>query len=320
MANMIRDIAHRILADDPDPVVRFRLMRDVLALPTNAPELIHAQQQLHDSKWVRQLVQTQHPDGSWGRFHTADASLKAAIGTTEQAVWRALALGLDSHHPMLVKAAAYCASLLDETMPFPDPAEVNNRWLTGWRLFAASILAQIQPTHPALAPTYDLWHRIAQRTFAEGTYSQQAEVTAHQDLTGATIRGSYLELQNRYSIALLAARGLDTDLEAAYLTWLTCLPDGLHYLTGPVLVETVPQAVGPLERWLSALDILSRFRGWDRVKQGVGPALLLAQQQDGLWDFGKRASWSVTLPYSDDWRQARKRKHDWSLRVLLLLT
>ncbi len=42
-----------------------------------------------------------------------------------------------------------------------DRAEKNDRRPTGWRLFAASTLAQIRPHHPMLDSIWELWLTVA---------------------------------------------------------------------------------------------------------------------------------------------------------------
>ena len=38
----------------------------------------------YDNKWVQQIVDFQHEDGSWGCFHTLSQPTKAQPMTTEQ--------------------------------------------------------------------------------------------------------------------------------------------------------------------------------------------------------------------------------------------
>ena len=278
-----------------------------------------ARQRLDTSRWVRLVADDQQDDGGWGRFHSSDTHSKQKTRTTEQGVWRALALGLDAEHPILSQAADYCASVLRGDRPFADRAETNDRWQTGWRMFTASVLAQIRPADPLLDPVYDLWGEITRRIFASGGYSQSAEIAAHRDLTGATVENSYLELQNRYALTLLAACGMPPDLEVLLLDWLWSLPGGLHYLEAPLNCETVPEKAGPRDRWFESLELLSCFLTWPSLRTRIEPVLWPLIQSNDRWDFGPRPSWSSTLPLSENWRRAGKRSHDWTVRVLSLL-
>ena len=135
---------HRILEEDPDPVVRFRLLRDVLRLKPDSDTLVRAHKETLKSRWVRELANEQKEDGSWGRFHSA-VKCKGKIVTTKAAVERGLALGLEASDPIFQAAMNYLTHLLVGKVAFPDPPERNNRWATGTQLFAAATLARICP-------------------------------------------------------------------------------------------------------------------------------------------------------------------------------
>ena len=160
--------------------------------------------------------------GVGGAFHSRDSRLKQRIHSTEFAVERALALGLDSGHPILEKASRYIQDILHGRKPFPDYHEKNDRWPTGTRLFLASTLALIEPEHPLLVSERELWIEIARRTFQSGGYSQSDEMRAHAELTLATMKGSYLHLFGRYQLNLIGSRRgmLPHSIESALLALL----------------------------------------------------------------------------------------------------
>ncbi|MBN2227269.1 MAG: hypothetical protein JW763_07870, partial [candidate division Zixibacteria bacterium] len=145
----IEQTAMRLLADNPDPVVRFRTLRDLLQRTPDDPELQTAGRDLAKSANVRLLLEEQEADGSWGRFHSQNIKIKRNIPTTELGVMRALALGLDRQQKPLKKAVKYIVSVLDGDLPFPDRAENNPRWPIGSKLFPATVLALIDPSHRA---------------------------------------------------------------------------------------------------------------------------------------------------------------------------
>ncbi len=213
---LIEELADRILRDGCDPVVRFRLLRDVLKVSRDSDEFVGVRREMLKSRWVLELKSEQKEDGSWGRFHSAMKS-KGKIATTEAAVERGLALGLEASDPAFRGAIDYLSCLLDGAVGFPDPPERNDRWATGTMLFAASTLARISPDLPILEKPWELWAKITERTFSSGRYDAEAEIRAHQVLTGASVKDSYLVLNNRYQLALLGSRagGLPKSLEKA---------------------------------------------------------------------------------------------------------
>ena len=317
----IEEIAHQILSQNPDPVVRYRLLRDVLRVPPDSPDLQQTKAGLDSSRCVRELADEQWPDGGWGAFHSRNSKRRQKILTTEMGVERALALGLDAGHPILQKASDYIQSIMQGEAVFPDTYEKNDRWPTGMRLFLASTLSRIHPIHPTLDADRQLWCEIAQRTFQSGRYSEQDEIAAHADLTGATVKDTYLVLKSKYQLNILGSipGTLPPGIERALLTWLWQRPEGIGNLGLP-LFQPPPDNPNYVDRWLSSLELLSRcFPAWVRfVEPSIG--WLLDQRDDrGYWDFGPRPVSSAFLPLSDQWRDRQNRQFDWTTRVLTLL-
>jgi hypothetical protein len=316
--DLIRAIAGRILAGDPDPVVRFRLLRDVLSSPPDSPELVQARRDLARSRWVHELEREQRENGSWGRFHSRDSQARHKILTTEMGVERALALGLDASHPILSKATRYLVGLLEGPVAgFPDPPEKNDRWPTSVRLFTAAALALVRPDHPALDGVWHLWLSVAQRTFASGRYDPEAEMLAHRELTGATVRGSYLVLSGKYQLALLSARpgALPRDLEKALLDWVWHKRDGIGYWCVRLFSPDDYLDTWNLDHWFASLGLLSRFPGWREQARDAIQWLWERRTPAGLWDFGPKTSNRL----SETWRKGLARQFDWTTRVLVLL-
>ncbi|HRW05891.1 MAG TPA: hypothetical protein P5121_12385 [Caldilineaceae bacterium] len=321
MIAAIEERAHRILVQSPGAVVNYRLRRDVLRQAPDAHELHDARKKLQTSATIQAVRAAQWADGSWGAFHSKATKRKQPIPTTEIGVERALALGLDASHGVLEQAAAYIVDVMEGRRSFPDHQERNDRWQTGMRLFLAATLARMQPANPLLATDRALWHTIAQRTFQSGTYRAEDEIAAHRELTGATVKESYLVLNGRYQLTLLGSQPglLSTKLENALLQWLWARPAGIGYLGIP-LSEPPPDQPGEVDRWLASLELLARsFPGWVQVAQPAIDWLWAQQNAARLWDFGPRPASIANLPLSDSWRRKDQRVFDWSTRVLTLL-
>ncbi|MEW6403957.1 MAG: hypothetical protein AB1649_19355 [Chloroflexota bacterium] len=319
--DILCDIAGKILAANPDPAIRVRLLRDVLHSSPKDWELHQAKHQLNESGWVAQLSREQRQDGSWGRFHSADSKQKTIIPTTEFGVARALSLGLDHTHPILQKAIDYLVCLLEGQIEFPDRAEKNVRWPTGIRLFTAATLALVQPQNPALNHSLEIWTAIAEKTFASGKYDPKAEELAHSQLTGVSVKNSYLALHNKYQLILLGSRPelLSPKTEKSLLSWLWSRPSGIGYL-GMLLAPLRHSVTSTqIELWFASLEIVSQFSSWQQHVEKIIRWLWKQADKDGLWDFGPRASHTAFLPLSENWQQKRNRQFDWTTRTLLLM-
>jgi len=315
--------ARAILGAGPDPVVRYRLLRDVVPSEASPAALEEAARAARRSPHVLELARAQQPDGSWGRFHSEDRRGKARFPTTEYAVERTLALGLDRRHPVLARATAYMTEVLEGRRTWPDPPEKNDRWPAGVRLITGATLALVDPWHPALDGLWDLWREIAERVFRSGDYDPHAEALAHRELTGASVRDSYLVIDNKYALALLGGRAsrLPDAVARALLDWVCRKPRGIRYLG--VALRTMPSGAtatpGALDRWLRSWEILSLFPQWPEFGRQAMEPLWERQEAGGLWDLGPRPGGSPRYPLSADWRSPARRRADHSTRVLALL-
>jgi len=317
----LRALGARLLRLQPEASVRLRVLRDVLAFPEGDARQREAHDQVLESSHVERLASEQMSHGGWSRLHSRDASVKRAVPTTEWGVERALCLGLERTDEILLRASAYLADVVRGRRTPEDRPERNDRWETGVRLFAASTLAMIDADHEALDETWTRWHEIAERTFADGGYSEAREAGAHEELTGASVQDSYLVIGNRYAVQLLAARSdqVDRALQHALLDWLTTRPEGMQYLSVPLAVPGPDATSSQIERWLRSHEILSRFPVWAERATGVAEWLMNHRQADGLWDLGSRHSTSACLPLSSTWRKKGVRAIDWTTRILSLM-
>lgn len=318
----IENIALRVIAQNPGPVVRVRLLRDVLSAPRGDAELKRARAHLDASRCVRALAAEQRADGGWGAFHSRSTTAQQKIPSTEVGVERAIALGLDAAHPILRNARDHIVSILTGARPFPDRPEKNERWQIGRRMFLGSTLSLIQPDYPLIDADRQLWREIALQTFQSGTYNARDEIRAHAELTGATVQDSYLTLNNRYAITILGSRPglMPRQIETALCRWLWSRVDGIGYL-GIRLHRAPPRdAPGAFDRWLTSQEMLTRlFPAWRGFGRDAIEWLWAQRDARGSWDFGSRSSASVVLPLSDDWRARQNRTLDWTTRILVLI-
>jgi hypothetical protein len=316
----VRALSLELLRAKPDPGVRVRLLRDGLRVSPEDARIVAARVALDESVHVALLRDEQRAEGSWGRLHSRDTAARQSIPTTEWAVERAVAVGLGASHPIVDAATTYLARVIAGRAVPSDPPEKNDRWATGVRLFAASTVARIDPRHSAIDPVWELWHELARRTFASGSYSADDEADAHSELTGASVRGTYLILPNRYALSLLAARvdRMDEGLAQAVARWVWGNPRGVGYLGVPLSAPPGKLSAGILERFLLSHEIVA---GFGRTGAPTGPLadwLGEHRRADGLWDLGPRTSWTAALPLSESWRRSDARAIDWTTRILAL--
>lgn len=311
--NQIESPGKRILEGQPNAIVRHRILRDVLRLPPGCAELVTTHAQLLSHAWVEELRREQHPGGSWGRFHSMDSTVNTRFPTSEAAIRRALALGLDKNDPILKRAVDFMSSVLAGKVTWSDRVEKSEGWPIGVEAITSGTLAQVDPSHPSLLPAWEYWEEVARHSFPGGAYDPQAEWQAHKNVRGLGIH----YLRSRYVLTLLGAcsANLPAGLDRQIVSWIWNDPQGIGYL-GADMQHPRPFHIF---NWLESLEILSRFQCWREVAAGAIEWLWGQRHADGLWDFGAKVSKSIHFPLSDDWRKAGNRCVDHSTRVLALL-
>ena len=317
----ILEISQRILDLNPDPVPRFRLLRDVLQIPQDDGVLASAKHAMLNSRWVKQLEDAQEVNGSWGRFHSQDTKVKKPFRTTEEAIRRALALGLTAQDEVLKRAIGYMEAIMEGREHWTDQAEKHEGWPVNIRVITAATLATIVPDHPLLVEFQNRWLEILHRTFASGSYDPLVERQAHRELHGIVTPGKYLHLGMLYPLLILSSipGGLPTRLEQSLLQWLWNREEGIYYVT-PRSLNRFPDIDSPtFPAWLDGLELISRFMNGRQVVSRALDWINAQKNSGGFWDLGPRARTSIYFPLSEDWRIPGKRVIDGSVRILLLL-
>jgi hypothetical protein len=315
-------IAERLLELSPQPVPRWRLLRDILRLPESDHELGQARAALDTAQPVRELAGAQLVDGSWGRFHTQDTTLKQRFPTTEYAIERALALGLDNRHPVLAHAQDYIERHLRGEVTWSDRVEGHNTnlWLLNISFISAGRLAQLDPNHDLLREKVDFMHCLLAGSFRQGVYSAEAEFRTRQVLSGIPERTHWSLISNQYGVMLLGAgQPLPEALEGTWLSYILHNADGIYYVNNTPPGQPPVFQTTAFSGWLHAHELLSRMPRWHTQAKEVMRWLWQQRNEEGLWDMGAKAGRSAFLPLSDDWRRRTDRVIDCSVRILALL-
>jgi hypothetical protein len=305
--------AEGILRASADSIAAYRLGREVLRLPASDAGLRQLKSAVLKSHGVRKLEESQLPDGSWGRFHSQDTKTKTLFRTSEEAIDRAFALGLEPNDSVLVRARQYILAALEGRTKITDPPEKNERWSLLVQLILAGRLAQLDPTNPALDSFWTYWVEVARQAFTSGNYRLEDEAAAYPRLSGIHAPQGYLESQ--HALWILSSRKLPTQLDRALVHWIWNKPDGIRYLR--VRIPDPPLRL--IGYWLRSMNILSRFASWREFTVDVLNNLWKQRDEDGLWDYGGNIAKTIDFPLSETWRQAGSRKMDYSTCNLALL-
>ena len=324
--NDLKTTAERLLDMQPDPVPRFRLLRDVLRCDLADAAYQEAERDLGQSKWVALLADSQWDDGTWGRFHTQDTSKKQPFPTTESAIAIALELGLDRHSPVLQKAMPTVLDYVDGTAVWPDPPEKHDNplaWYVWVRHFSAAILALIDPRDPRLDEFCRLWAEALQAAFQSDAYDRQREIAALNVLMQCRMKNP-VPFHKRYPLLILSAthNRFPDDLERRMLDFVMHYPEGIYYVYGKDISVLPPILSRDFFPWFCAHRLLSRFRLWKELSVDAVNWIWEQRTPEGFWDFGSRIGRKpyTGFPLSESWRRPENRITDCTTTVLGLLS
>ena len=327
MEKELLEIAEHILESDPDPVVRYRLLKDILKLPRNDEIIIRAKKDIFGNKWVKQLQEEQWEDGSWGRFHSQDTELKQKISTTEFGVRYACQQGLDLDDLMLKKARDYCVSILNNNTIVRDRKEFlrfgSSVFDTGIKKIVAATLVEIEPNHPILKQYREFWVGILVCSYPGGKHNRESEIQAYSKSLNLTesnakgvlraTKGKAFHLRDRYSIKLLGSSSelIPEEVEHAWVRHMW--DEGIYYLSDANTEELSQK--GNLISWFSVMEHLSLLPSWKKMAKSQMEWLLEQRDKEGMWEFENK----LVMPISSNWKKKNYRKFDWTLKAMLIL-
>src|SRR4030042_170580 len=223
--------ARDLLTTNPEPTVAYRLLREVLRVPSGSSELAVVKKVALRGKWVHQLEESQLPSGNWGRFHSQDTKKKTVFRPTEEAIDRSFALGLEPGEGVLKRTSLYCTKVLDGAKHLTDRSEKNEAFPLLIKYIVAGRLAQIEPANETLVPYWKFLLDVTDQAFASGSYSLKDEEDAFLRFSGVHMPGGFLESQ--HTLWILSSRHLPAQLEDAYTRWIWYNPDGIRYIRAP---------------------------------------------------------------------------------------
>ncbi len=317
--------AERLLSMGPDPVPRFRTLKDLLQLPPEDAERRAAERALGETAIARLLSSTQLPDGTWGRFHTRNSRLKAPFPTTEMAITAALDSGFDAGGPLLRKTLKTVTLYATGKAHWPDPPEKHDNplaWPIWERHFAAAVLAEMDPSHSLLPPFRTLWIESLRASFASGAYDRDAEIVALNRLLECRMKDP-VPFHRKYPLLILSSAGepLPASLERAALSHVLGSREGIYYACDGPLAPPRAMADKSIWSWIRAHKLLSRFPYWRTMARGAMNAVWNQCGEHGLWNSSASVAKKpyTAFPLSESWRRPENRVIDCSVVILDLL-
>lgn len=257
-------------------------------------------QNYRNGKWAKQIIAMQHPDGSWGCFHTLRGESDTPI-TTEKALLRLELFGYTEQDECIRKAIAHMETLL-HTGELPEGREKTSDFETFVNLIVA---ARIRRFTDQCSPANDIagkWAQIITKAFSSGTYSQVEYDVCYMQMFGKNPKGGRLiDFVNFYQLSILPGM-LDKQTEILMLDYVLKHEGGIYYVYENRL-DKVPNEFQSKKasRYLAAIELLARYEsGKDKISFAYD-WLKDNQHSDGTWNMGAAAKDGVFFPLSDRW-------------------
>ena len=272
-----------------------------------------------DSKWAREIIGLQQPDGSWGCFHTLSKPTKARPMTTEQALRRLRALGLTKDDAPIGRALDYMRDCLAGKRRPPDGREK----VLNWDAFEAHMLAAwirlFVPEDPLALPVARMWADMVTRAFESGAVDEAAYAQAYRARIPALHQGERMIALSQFYMVNLLQGMLDAQTERRFVDYVLHCEQGIYYIYDARVADLPPVfASKQTNAYLTALEQLAGY-ACAGEKLGFAADWLLAYRDGDGWDLSASVKDNIYFPVSDSWRKAEDRRRDCTVRIEKLL-
>ena len=257
-------------------------------------------QNYRNGKWANRIISMQHPDGSWGCFHTLRGNSDTPM-TTEMALLRLELLGYTAEDECIKRAITHMETLL-HTGELPEGKEKTSDFEIFVDLIVATRIRIFTERCESANEIAGKWARIITKAFSSGTYSQTDYDTCYTQVFGRKPNGGRLiDFVNFYQLSILPGM-LDKQTESLMLDYVLSHEDGIYYVYENRL-DSVPYEFQSKKtsRYLAAIELLAQYESGKDKLSFVFEWLKANQQADGTWDMGAASKDGVYFPLSDRW-------------------
>lgn len=257
-------------------------------------------QNYRNGKWANQIISMQHPDGSWGCFHTLRVDSDTPM-TTEMALLRLELLGYTAEDECIKRAITHMETLL-HTGKLPEGKEKTSDFETFVDLIVAARIRRFTDRCESANEIAGKWAHVITKAFSSGIYSQTDYDTCYTQMFGRKPKGGRLiDFVNFYQLSILPGM-LDKQTESRMLDYVLSHEDGIYYVYENRLDGVTDEFQSKkASRYLAAIELLARYESGKDKLSFAYDWLKANQQTDGTWDMGAAAKDGVYFPLSDRW-------------------
>lgn len=274
----------------------------------------------YESKWIKQILELQHKDGSWGCFHTLSQPTKAQPMTTEQALRRLRILGLTKNDEPISRAIKYMEQNLLQSFPTVFHEKKHDSKTYG-DLMLATWIRLFDPDNEVALVIAKKWAKIINAAFQDGIYSNDNYISAYEaEFVKLNPKAGCLsDFVVFYQLALLPGL-LEQKTENAMLDYVIPHTRGIVYIYNEPL-NVLPEIFSSKKAswYLAAIELLSDYHCAPQKLGFVAKWILGNRDADGMWDMGALVKDGIHFPLSDSWRKSEDRRRDCTERIEKLL-
>jgi len=207
---------------------------------------------------IKKLIEEQHSDGSFGRFHTMNSKLKQKIPTTQAAVWLMYEISLARNNEICNKTCLYMERLLNDLSQWPDAWESNKWFKPAVPLYISSSLALFGSEDEKYKEICDIWIDLLISAFDTDGYSPDKINAKSKASLGVEIDGSYIGIHGLNNLALYAFNtdNIPLDIQRLYINWLHHYDGTITYTN--IRLDNLSKNPGSAR----IVSLLSRFDGF----------------------------------------------------------
>lgn len=301
------------------PAVRYKILFSLLNVPYADQSLIELRGDFLKSDIVEEMYQLQDINGGWGRLRSKDYSVKAKIPTSQTGIERCLYIGLTiEDRDILFMANEYLLSLLDGTSS-EKIYEKNERALPWQRAEICNLIEAIKPDSRECDEVFHQWNYIADRAYATGEYSYEADRAAQHEVF-LTREDRLVPMQSE--LLLKRRDQLRQGVENAMLRHL-----GGHASRHGHFWDKTPYELpedfknNKMRRWFHTFNYINQFRGSELYLKDAVAWLQEKAGRDGLWDWGPQVKdpWGYFGYFSCNRHYQHNRVVDCTMEILSFL-
>lgn len=301
------------------PAVRYKILFSILGLPYEDKALTALRSDFLKSDIVEEMYQLQDENGGWGKLRSKDYSVKAKIPTSATGIERCLYIGLTiEDRDILFMANEYLLSLLDGTSR-EKVFEKNERALPWQNAIVCNLIEAIRPGSKECNEVYRQWHYIANRAYATGEYSYEADRAAQHEVF-LTRENRLVPMQSEF---ILKRRDcVLPEIENAMLRHLgeDASQHGHFWDKTPYnLPENFRN--NKMRRWFHTFNYINQFRGSEFYLKEAVEWLQNQAGENGLWDWGPQTKdpWGYFGYFSCNRNYQHNRIVDCTMEILSFL-